>query len=101
MIDSLKNVLLTGLGAISYSQEKLKTTVSDLISRGDLTREQGEKVLAEWMERGKDDKEKVLDKLSGESKKMMEKMGLVSKTDFEALQARVDELEQKLSASDS
>ncbi|MEM7167577.1 MAG: hypothetical protein AAF581_19145 [Planctomycetota bacterium] len=96
MIDSLKNVLLTGLGAVSFSQEKLKSTVSDLISRGDLTREQGEKVLSEWLERGKEDKEKVFDKFSDESKKMIEKLGLVSKTDFEALQARVDELEKKL-----
>ena len=100
MIDSLKNVLLTGLGAISYSQEKLKHTVGDLITRGDLTREQGEKVINEWLERGKEDKEKVYEKVTDETHKMIEKMGLVNKSDFDALQARVEELEAKLNGGE-
>lgn len=96
MIDSVKNLLLAGLGAISYSQEKLKGTIDDLIAKGELTREQGEKVVADWVERGRDEKDQWSERFQDEVRRIVEKVGAVSRQDFDALRARVAELEKKL-----
>lgn len=98
MMDSLKNLLLAGLGAVSYSQDKLRATVSDLIERGELTKEQGEQVVSEWMDRGKEEQESLSGRFQDEVQKVIEKLGLVHKDEVAALAARVEELEKKLEA---
>ncbi len=95
-MDALKNLLLAGLGAVGYSQDKLKEVVSTLIDRGQLTREQGEKVITEWVDRGKEEQERVTDRVGEELKSVISKLPVIMRDEFEALQARVEELEQKL-----
>lgn len=96
MIDAVKNLLLAGLGAVSYSQEKLKGTIDDLIARGELTREQGEKVVSDWVERGRDERDQLSERLHAEVTKLVERVGAVSRQEFEALRTRVAELEKRL-----
>ena len=67
-----------------------------MIERGQLTREQGERVISEWKERGKQEQENLSEKLSEEFNKLLGKMPVVSREDFDALKARVEELERKL-----
>ena len=92
-MDPLRNALLAGLGAIASSQEKLKIMLDGLIAKGDLTREQGEKVLGEWVERGKDEQEKIGDRVSTELKRLLTKLSLVPRDEFDELKARVERLE--------
>ncbi len=95
-MEPLRNLLLAGLGALSYSQEKLKSTINLLIEKGELTRAQGEKVLSEWIERGKGEQEKIAQRISTEMQKVLSKLSLVSRDDYEALVERVERLEQRL-----
>ncbi len=94
--DALKNLLLAGLGAVGYSQDKLKEVVNTLIERGQLSREQGEKVISEWVDRGKEEQERVTDRVGEELKNAISKLPVVMRDEFQALEARVEELEQKL-----
>ncbi|MCI0652730.1 MAG: hypothetical protein L0Z55_12700 [Planctomycetes bacterium] len=92
-MDPLRNLLLVGLGAVSYSQEKLKTAIGSLIDRGDLSREQGERVLSEWLARGKDEQAQITQRISTEMAKLMQKLALVSREEFDELKRRVEKLE--------
>ena len=95
-MEPLRNLLLAGLGALSASQEKLSKVVGQLIDSGELTREQGEKVVDEWVDRGREEQGKIADRVSAEIQKVVEKLALVSRDEYDQLQARVKELESKL-----
>ena len=42
MFDVLKGFALIGLGALSFSEEKLKQCIDDLIKRGEVNEEEGD-----------------------------------------------------------
>ena len=92
-MEPLKSILLAGLGAVGYSSEKLKDAVQSLIDKGELTRDQGEKVISEWVDRGRDEQSKISSKISEEVQKIITKLNLVSRDEFLALAQRVEELE--------
>ncbi len=93
-MDPIRNLLLAGLGAVAYSQEKLKVAIQGLVEKGELSREQGEKVLGEWIERGKEEQEKLGGRVSGELKKLVAKLSLVTRDDLQALEDRIEKLER-------
>lgn len=95
MLEPMKNLLLAGLGAVSYSQDKLKSTLHELVDRGELTREQGERILSEWLARGQEEKDKLSARVTDEGQKLREKLGLVSRAEHEALLRRVEVLEAR------
>ena len=99
--EPLKNLMLAGLGAVSYSQDKLSETINSLIEKGQLSREQGEKVISEWVERGKGEQEKLSGKFTEELESFMKKLPVVTREEFDALKARVDTLQARLDAHDS
>lgn len=93
-MDSLKNLMLAGLGVMSYTQEKLKGAVDSLIAQGELSREQGEKVLEEWVKRGEDEQSKLGGRVQDEIQKVISRLQLITRDDFDALVARVEVLEK-------
>lgn len=93
-MDAIRNILLAGLGAVGYSQDKLKEVVNGLIEKGQLTKDQGEKVISEWVERGKEEREKISEKVEGEVQNIVQKLPVVSREEFDALAARVEALEK-------
>ncbi|MFQ5655563.1 MAG: phasin family protein [Planctomycetota bacterium] len=94
-MEPLRSILLAGLGAVSYSQDKLKGAIRTLVDRGELTREQGEKVISEWVERGKDEHDALSGRLSTEMQKVLGKLSIITREEFDKLVARVEELERK------
>lgn len=95
-MDAMKNLLLAGLGAIGYAKDSLQSTVDSLVDKGDLTREQAEKVIASWVERGKSEQDDVSAKVGEEARKVVNKLHLVTREDLDALTARVEELEKRV-----
>ena len=93
-MDAIRNILLAGLGAVGYSQDKLKEVVSGLIEKGQLTKEQGEKVISEWVQRGTEEREKISERVEGEVKKLIGKLPMISREEFDALAVRVEKLEK-------
>ncbi|MCA8961262.1 MAG: phasin family protein [Planctomycetes bacterium] len=94
-MDPLRSALLAGLGAISYGQEKLKDLVSTLIDKGELTREQGEQVISEWVKKGEEEKDSVADRVTAEMQKVLQRLQMVTRDEFDALAARVEALENE------
>ena len=102
MLDSLKSTLFASLGAVSLAQEKLKATIDDLVQRGELTRDQGTKVVTRLIEKGEEDSREFGDRVVHELSRLIDKTPLVSREELSALQARVRTLEERLGvASDA
>jgi polyhydroxyalkanoate synthesis regulator phasin len=66
MIDSIKKVLYAGVGVFALSEEKTKEIIAELVKQGEITRQDGEKVLNELKDKfvstGKSFEEKLLNK---------------------------------------
>ena len=59
MLDSLRTTIFASLGVITLAQEKLKSSIDDLVKKGDLSREQGDRVVTLLAEKGKEGSREV------------------------------------------
>lgn len=96
MLDSLRTTIFASLGVITLAQEKLKACIDDLVKRGELSREQGDRVVTLLAEKGRDGSREVSEKLSHEVQSLIQKTPFVSRTELEELQNRVAALESRL-----
>ncbi len=95
-MEPLKNLLLAGLGVLGAGKDRVQTVVDALIDKGELTQEQGETVLKDWVERGKEEQDNVTSKISEETQKLIRKLNLVTRDDFDKLAARLEDLEKRV-----
>lgn len=93
VLDALKKTLLASLGVVAFTRDKLQAIVKDLVDRGELTSEQGRKLLEELVERGRRENEEISDLLAREMQHVLERLPFVSRTEFDALAERVRKLE--------
>ena len=98
MLEPLKNSLLASLGLASLAQEKLRSCVKELIEKGELTKEQGSKLVDSFIARGEKDGEELSQRISQELRRWIEKTPLVSRQEYDALEDRVRALEAKLAS---
>ena len=94
--DILRKMGLFGIGVISLTKEKVEELSRELIQKGDLTQEEGKKfvhdVLAEKEKQVKDIESQVNTKVQ----EFINKSGVVTKKDIQALEKKIEELEKKL-----
>lgn len=93
-MDPLRNALLAGLGVMGYGKDKLQGAIAGLVEKGELTKEQGERVISEWVERGETEKENISGELKNQFERLLDAFQVVTRDEFDALRARVDELEK-------
>ena len=82
--DTIKNLLLAGVGAVAVTAEKSKEIVGELVKKGELTVEEG-KSLNEELKRKADEKA---------SSRVMDSVDKMSKEERDALRAKLDELDK-------
>jgi polyhydroxyalkanoate synthesis regulator phasin len=96
MADLLEKILLTGLGTFSLTKEKAEKIVNELIARGELEKARKKETIDDLLKKGRDIKETLEKMMEPKVKKIIEKMPLVTKADFDQLKRRVDLLEKEL-----
>jgi polyhydroxyalkanoate synthesis regulator phasin len=99
MLESVKNSLLASLGLVAMAQEKLQECVRDLVDKGELTKEQGKKLVDSFVEKGKKGAQALPEKMGREVTRLLEKSPVVSRQEFRALQERVRQLEARLASA--
>ena len=96
MSDILRKMGLFSIGVFSLTKEKVEELSRELIQKGDLTQEEGKKfvhdVLAEKEKQVKDIESQVNTKVQ----EFINKSGVVTKKDIQALEKKIEELEKKL-----
>ena len=85
-------MFLFGLGV----QRDIEDTVKNLIERGEKRAEDQQKVVDDFMNKAKENTGKVEEKINDMITKTLERMNLVPKEKFDALERRVQILESKV-----
>lgn len=99
MFQSLKKTLLAGLGVVAFTREKLHKLVHELVEQGELTSEQGKKLLDVLVDRGDAEGRQLADWVSGEVERWLGEGPIVSRADFRGLEERVRALEARVGLS--
>jgi polyhydroxyalkanoate synthesis regulator phasin len=93
MLEPFKKTLLASLGIVAFTREKLTRLIQDLVERGELTREQGKKVVDLLVERGDAEGRNLVERLSDEFERWLGGGPVVTRKEFRQLEERVRALE--------
>ena len=99
MLDLLKKTYLLGLGLATITRDKLEEVVDELIKRGELAEKDRHHVVDELMERARVEQKRLSDSVRQAAQKVVTEMGIPSRSEFEQLLERLDQLEKSLKAS--
>lgn len=101
MEDTFKKILYSGIGFISLTKSKIDEVVDDLIDRGRLSREEGEKIINDFKKESGSSKEAVENELYRWMEKAMVKMDIAHKKDIKDLQSQLEELQKRVTVLES
>jgi polyhydroxyalkanoate synthesis regulator phasin len=96
MFELVEKVLFTGLGALAMSQKKAEELAAELKEKYRLSEEEGKAFLEKLQNYSKESREKMTELAEAEVRKVIDRVGLVPRADYDALLQRVAALEQRL-----
>lgn len=96
MFELLEKTLLTALGAAALTQKKTEEIMQEMKARYKLSEDEGRVFLERLQELARAGRERTSELAEGEVKKALDRVGLVSREDFERLERRVKVLEARL-----
>jgi polyhydroxyalkanoate synthesis regulator phasin len=96
MLDALKQFVLTGVGAFSMAEAEVGSIISDLRHKGELSEEEGKKVLAAWRERVAVNRREVQELAGKTTRDALKNLGAPTRDELNALAARVEALERRI-----
>ncbi len=95
MENMIERMLLAGAGAIALTREKAEEIVDDLVSRGEVAKNDKKEFVKKFLERGKDTKveiEKIVEKTMTN---VLNKFNIPTKSDIDALMKKIEKLTKK------
>jgi poly(hydroxyalkanoate) granule-associated protein len=94
--ETMRKVLLAGMGAVALAQEEMEAFVAKLVERGELAEQDGKKLVRDVMEKRKKETKKAEDQLDKRVEELLDRMNVPSKSDIEALSAKITALSKKV-----
>ena len=99
MIEMIEKTLLAGVGALSLSQKKADEFLDEIKERMNLSEEEGRSLLEKIKKTADESRERLEQIAREEVEKSMERIGVVPRKDYDALEKRVKKLEKALKES--
>ncbi len=96
MLDMLKRLGLMGVGAISTAEDEIGRIISELRRKGEVSEEEGKKVLTAWRERVAANRREVQELAGKTAQDALKNLGAPTRDEFNSLAARVEALEGEL-----
>ena len=93
MFELFEKTVLTGLGFISLSQKKAEDLLRELQERYKVSEEDGKAFLDKMQGMARESRVKMAEMAEVEVRRVIDKMGLVPREEFDRLQRRVEQLE--------
>ncbi|MBU5615146.1 phasin family protein [Geomonas azotofigens] len=93
MFELFEKAVLTALGAAAITQKKGEELIQEMKSRYKISEEEGRAFLDRIQEMARTGQQKTAEVAEAEVKKALDRMGMVSREDFERLERRVRALE--------
>ena len=93
MFELFEKAVLTALGAAAITQKKGEEMIQEMKSRYKISEEEGRAFLERIQEMARTGQQKSAEMAETEVKKALDRMGMVSREEFERLERRVKALE--------
>jgi len=101
MIELIEKSLLTAMGAVALSQQKTEELLQDLKQRFQVSESEGKEFINRLEQLAKENQKKLEETAQKELVKSADRLGLVSRADFDKLARKVARLEKKLKEVDA
>ena len=95
MLELLEKVVMTTIGVASITQKKAEELVAEMKDRYKLSEDEGKHLVDRIQAIAKENREKVREMAECEVQKVVDRLGLVSREEFDRLSKRVQELESR------
>lgn len=100
VVDTVRSVLLAGIGALALTKDELEAIVSRLVERGELAEKDARSLLQDLIERRKKEseewEERMTRRLEPRLQRIVERLNIPTRQDVEALSKRLSALERKI-----
>lgn len=91
----LGKFLLSGLGVLVLTEEKIEKFIEELTKEGEITQKGKKELLTEIIEKGEEKKKEIEGKIREKVKNMLSQMNVATKNDIQKLEKRIATLEKK------
>jgi polyhydroxyalkanoate synthesis regulator phasin len=95
MLEFLEKAVLTTIGVAAITQKKAEELVAEMKDRYKLSEDEGKNLVDKIQTIAKESREKVMEMAEVEVQKVVDRLGLVSREEFDRLSKRVQELESR------
>ncbi len=96
MIDLIKKAVLTGMGVASLTKEKIDEFSRELVEKGKLSEQEGEKFVLEMRKRAEESKEALKNQTDKIVEAALNRMQLVKVSDLEKLHSEIAGLRKEI-----
>jgi poly(hydroxyalkanoate) granule-associated protein len=96
MFELIRRTVLAGLGAATLTKEKADKLVDELIKRGEATAEERPNLVRDLLARTEESKKELEGKVNEAVESAIERLGIPSKADLDALSGKIDQLTGKV-----
>ncbi len=91
----LGRFLLSGLGVLVLTQEKIEEFIEELTKKGEIAQREKKELLTEIIEKGEEKRKEIEGKIREKVKKVLSQMNVATKDDIQKLEKRIQTLEKK------
>ncbi len=96
MENFIRKSFLAGIGFLSLTEEKFRKNMEEFIKQGEISEKEGKELINRFKEKYKDFFNDIEKKINIQVEKVIEKSGLVRKSDLEKIEKKLKELENKI-----
>jgi len=97
MLELLEKAVLTTIGVAALTQKKTEELVAEMKDRFKISEDEGKQFVDKMQSLAKESREKVQAIAEDEVQKVVDRLGLVTRDEFDRLAKRVQELESRSS----
>jgi polyhydroxyalkanoate synthesis regulator phasin len=98
MIDLIKKAVLTGVGVASLTKEKIEDLAKELIVKGKMSEQEGEKLVEEMLSRADESRATMKNQTETLVQNTIAKMHLARVEDIELLKTEIERLREEISS---
>jgi polyhydroxyalkanoate synthesis regulator phasin len=98
MLELLEKAVMTTIGVAAITQKKAEELVTEMKDRCKISEDEGKQLVDRIQCIAKESREKVREMAEVEVQKVIEKLGLVSREEYDRLVKRVQDLESRTDA---
>ncbi|MHB8058838.1 MAG: phasin family protein [Desulfuromonadaceae bacterium] len=95
MLELFEKAVMTTIGVAAMTQKKAEELVAEMKDRFKLSEDEGKQLVERLQTLAKENREKVTEMAEAEVRKVVDRLGLVSREEYDRLVKRVQELETR------